>query len=163
MKRFLYAVCAMVVLLPAFAADPAHKTTKDQDTRLIVELPDGIKQAMLERMRRQLSNVHEIQKALAESNFDRAAEIAEFSLGLSSLGPRNARQAPYMPEAMQHMGMEMHRASSRVARIAQEGCDEDPARSFQGNRVMRGVSYRLSGQVNETVNLVGHAQNHRNQ
>jgi len=75
---------------------------------------------MLERMRRNLSDVHEIQSALAESNFERAAEVAEFSLGLSSLGPHNARQAPYMPPEMQHLGMEMHSASSRVARTAQE-------------------------------------------
>jgi len=75
---------------------------------------------MLERMRRNLSDVHEIQLALAESNFERAAEVAEFSLGLSSLGPHNARQAPYMSTEMQHLGMEMHSASSRVARAAQE-------------------------------------------
>lgn len=75
---------------------------------------------MLERMRRNLSDVHEIQKALAESNFDRVAEVAEFSLGLSSLGPHNARQAPYMPPEMQRFGHEMHSASSRVASAAQE-------------------------------------------
>lgn len=87
---------------------------------MVVEFPEGIREAMLERMRRNLSDVHEIQKALAESNFDRAAEVAEFSLGLSSLGPHNARQAPFMPPAMQHLGMEMHSVSSRVARAAQE-------------------------------------------
>lgn len=119
MKRLLCA-CAVVATLPVFAADQAHKTTEIQDTRLVVEFPKGIKEAMLERMRRNLSDVHEIQKALTESNFERAAEVAEFSLGLSSLGPHNARQAPYMPQAMQHLGMEMHSASSRVARAAQE-------------------------------------------
>lgn len=122
MGRLIYCsmACAVVVLLPAFAADQPHKTAKTQDTRQVVEFPEGIKEAMLERMRRNLSDVHEIQKALAESNFDRAAEVAEFSLGLSSLGPHNARQAPYMPSAMQRLGMEMHSASSRVARAAQE-------------------------------------------
>ena len=75
---------------------------------------------MLERMRRHLSNIHEIQKALAESDYERVADVAENSLWVSSLGPHNARQAPFMPEAMQHMGMEMHRASSRAARAAQE-------------------------------------------
>ena len=120
MRRFVYMACVVVVVLPAFAADQAHKTASVPDTRLAVEFPEGIKQAMLERMRRNLSDVHEIQKALAESDYDRAADVAENSLGLSSLGPHNARQAPFMPEAMQHMGMEMHRASSRVARAAQE-------------------------------------------
>lgn len=119
MKWFLW-VCAVAVILPVFAADQAHKTAEIQDTRLVVDFPDGIKQAMLERMRRNLSDVHEIQRALAESNFDRAADVAEFSLGLSSLGPHNARQAPYMSPEMQHLGMQMHSASSRVARAAQE-------------------------------------------
>ncbi len=120
MKRFLYGVCVAAVLLPAYATDRTHGLARKQDTRMVVEFPEEIREAMLGRMRRNLSDVHEIQKALAESNFDRAADIAEFSLGLSSLGPHNARQAPYMPSAMQHLGMEMHGASSRVARAAQE-------------------------------------------
>jgi len=119
MKQILW-VCAVAVTVPVFAADQTHKPAEIQDTRLAIEFPNGIKQAMLERMRRNLSDVHEIQSALAESNFERAAEVAEFSLGLSSLGPHNARQAPYMPPEMQHLGMEMHSASSRVARAAQE-------------------------------------------
>ena len=113
-------MCAVAVTVPVFATDQAHYPAEIQDTRLAIEFPNGIKQAMLERMRRNLSDVHEIQSALAESNFERAAEVAEFSLGLSSLGPHNARQAPYMPPEMQHLGMEMHSASSRVARAAQE-------------------------------------------
>lgn len=120
MKRFLYLACAMVVPWPIFAAEQPHQTAETRDTRQIIEFPEGIKQAMLERMRRNLSDVHEIQKALAESNFDRVAEVAEFSLGLSSLGPHNARQAPYMPPEMQRFGHEMHSASSRVASAAQE-------------------------------------------
>ena len=119
--RRLLCLCTMTTSLPILAAGPIHhKPAEINDTRVVVEFPVGIKEAMLERMRRNLSDVHEIQKALAEANFERAAEVAEFSLGLSSLGPHNARQAPYMPSAMQHLGMEMHGASSRVARAAQE-------------------------------------------
>lgn len=121
MKRFACIVfCLMAIALSAFAADQPHKGSAARDTRMAVDFPEGIKQAMLERMRRNLSDVHEIQKALAESDFNRAADVAEFSLGLSSLGPHNARQAPYMPPEMQRLGMEMHSASSRVARAAQE-------------------------------------------
>jgi len=119
MKRILW-LCAVAIVMPVLAADQPHNTAQIRDTRIVAEFPAEIKQAMLERMRHNLSDVHEIQKALAESNFEHAAEIAEFSLGLSSLGPHNARQAPYMPPEMQHMGMEMHSASSRVARAAQE-------------------------------------------
>ena len=129
MNRYLFGVCVAAVLLPALAADRVHEPVKIQDTRLAVEFPEGIKQAMLERMRRHLSNIHEIQKALAESDYDRVADVAENSLGLSSLGPHNARQAPHMPEAMQHLGMEMHRASSRLARAAQEA---DTTKALRG-------------------------------
>jgi cytochrome c556 len=120
-------LCSAAVALSAFAADQPHKGPATRDTRIAVDFPDGIKQAMLERMRRNLSDVHEIQKALAESDFERAADVAEFSLGLSSLGPHNARQAPYMPPEMQRLGTEMHAASSRVARAAQEA---DPMKAL---------------------------------
>lgn len=135
MKHFMYIVVGtMLVLLPAFAVD--DKSKQMEDTRMAIEFPEKIKQAMMERMRRNLSDVHEIQKALAESDFDRAAHVAEFSLGLSSLGPHNARQAPFMPEPMQHMGMEMHRASSRVARAAQEA---DTTKALQGLSEVTGL------------------------
>ena len=107
---------------------PAHGGNV-QDTRQIVDFPEPIKQAMLERMRRNLSDIHDIQRALADNDFKRAAEVAEFSLGMSSLGPHNARQAPYMPPAMQHVGMEMHRSSSRLATVAQE---QDLAKAVDG-------------------------------
>ena len=113
------------VAVPALAlsADqpkqPKHEVTPD--TRTMVEFPHEIKQAMLTRMRRNLQDIHRIQAALAKKDYSEAADVAEYSLGLSSLGPHNARQSPYMPPAMQHMGMEMHAASSRVAVAAQEG------------------------------------------
>lgn len=136
MNRYLFGVCVAAVLLPALAADRVHVPAKTQDTRLAVDFPEGIKQAMLERMRRNLSDIHEIQKALAESDYERAADVAENSLGVSSLGPHNARQAPYMPEAMQHLGMEMHRASSRAARAAQEA---DMLKTLEGLSQVTGL------------------------
>jgi len=136
MKRFLYGVCVAAALSPAFAADPVHAPAKIQDTRLAIDFPEGVKQAMQERMRRNLSDIHEIQKALAEFNYDRAADVAENSLGVSSLGPHNTRQALYMPEAMQHLGMETHRASSRLARAAQEA---DMAKALEGLSQVTGL------------------------
>ncbi len=121
MRYFIGLGCLLTILLPVFAVEQSPQHTVQQDNRIIVEFPEPIKQALRERMRRNLSDIHRIQKALAEADFDNAANVAEHSLGLSSLGPHNARQAPHMPEAMQHMGMEMHRASSRVALAAQEG------------------------------------------
>jgi cytochrome c556 len=72
-------------------------------------------------MRDHLVAMGEIQAALGESNFDRAADIAEQRIGMSSLEAHGAAHvAPYMPKAMQEIGTAMHRAASRFARTAQE-------------------------------------------
>ena len=121
MKILTWTVLSASLALPALSANQLVHNTPQEDTRTVVEFPPEIKQAMLERMRRNLLDIHRIQAALAKKEYGSAADVAEFSLGLSSLGPHNARQAPYMPPAMQHLGMEMHAASSRVALAAQEG------------------------------------------
>lgn len=99
------------------------------DDRQVANFPPPIKQALKQRMRENLAYVQEIQTALATADFTRAAEVAEYKLGLSSLGPHNARQAPYMPAAMRHLGMGMHSAASRFAVVAQEG---DIQRALEG-------------------------------
>lgn len=99
------------------------------DGRQVANFPPPIKQALKQRMRENLAHVQEIQTALATADFTRAAEVAEYKLGLSSLGPHNARQAPYMPPAMRHLGMGMHSAASRFAVVAQEG---DMQRALEG-------------------------------
>ena len=119
MKILALVILAAVPALALSADQAKHEVTPD--TRTMVEFPHEIKQAMLTRMRRNLQDIHRIQAALAKNDFSAAADVAEFSLGLSSLGPHNARQAPFMPPTMQHLGMEMHAASSRVAVAAQEG------------------------------------------
>ena len=121
MKILTWTILATSLAFPALSADQLIHSTTQEDPRTVVEFPPEIKRAMLERMRRNLLDIHRIQAALAKNEYASAAEVAEFSLGLSSLGPHNTRQAPYMPPAMQHLGMEMHAASSRVALAAQEG------------------------------------------
>ena len=130
MNRF---VVVSLLCLPGLL--PVHAGNVP-DTRQTVDFPEPIKQAMLDRMRRNLSDINEIHRALADNDFKRTAEVAEFSLGLSSLGPHNARQAPYMPAAMQHMGMAMHRASSRLAVVAQE---EDLVKAVDGLAQVTGL------------------------
>lgn len=136
MTRLTPILCTLAAMLPASAAAEPSKHPGDhgpgaapatahepasKDARVAVDFPPDIKQAMLERMRRNLSDIHRIQQALAAADFDRAVRVGENSLGLSSLGPHNARQSPYMPEAMRQLGIQMHRASSRFAVAAQEG------------------------------------------
>lgn len=92
------------------------------DTRTMVELPDMMRTHMLGNMHDHLQVVSEIQAALANNELDRAADMAESRLGMSSLASHNAaHMAPYMPKAMQEIGTEMHHAASRFAMTANEG------------------------------------------
>ena len=73
-------------------------------------------------MRDHLTALHEIQAALATGEFDRAAQIAEQRLGMTSLKLHGAHElAPSMPPAMQAIGTEMHKAASRFALEAANG------------------------------------------
>lgn len=96
-------------------------TSADRDNREAVKLPDMMKTHMLGNMRDHLLALHEIQLALARGEFDKAGDIAEQRIGMSSLISHNAsHMAPFMPKGMQAIGTEMHHAASRFTLIAQE-------------------------------------------
>ena len=102
----------------------------DQDTRVMVDLPDMMKTHMLGNMRDHLQALYEIQAALAKGELDKAGEIAETRIGMSSLISHNAsHMAPFMPKGMQDIGTAMHHAASRFAMTANEG---DLARALDG-------------------------------
>ena len=87
----------------------------------MVELPVPMRQHMLGNMRDHLQAISAIEDALATGAFDRAGQIAEQRLGLSSLAAHGAEHmAPYMPKEMQGLGTGMHRAASRFALVVQE-------------------------------------------
>jgi len=103
---------SLAALLPA-----AHAA----DTRQLVEMPPPMQEHMLGNMRDHLVALGEIQAALGKGDFDRASDIAEQRIGMSSLTTHGAsHMAPYMPKGMQEAGTAMHRAASRLARTAQE-------------------------------------------
>ena len=79
-----------------------------------------------------LAALNEILAALAAGAFDKASDVAEQRLGMSSLAAHGAaHMAPYMPKGMQDNGTAMHRAASRFARAAQEAAFErDTARAL---------------------------------
>lgn len=90
--------------------------TAPADTRQAVAFPEGLRQHTLANMRDHLLALQQIQGALGAGKFDQASEIAEQRLGLSSLALHGASDvAPFMPQAMQNIGAEMHRAASRLA------------------------------------------------
>jgi hypothetical protein len=117
MKKPLLTGLLASVLFIAFQSDAA-----DQDARTKVDFPAMMKTHMLGNMRDHLSALHEIQTALAQGEFEKAGDIAEQRIGMSSLVSHNAaHMAPFMPKGMQAIGTEMHHAASRFALIAKEG------------------------------------------
>lgn len=97
-----------------------------EDTRQAVKIPDMMQQHMLSGMRDHLSAITEIQQALASSEFEKAAEIAEKRIGMSSLSTHGAAHlSAYLPKPMQEIGMQMHHAASQFALIAQETAIEN--------------------------------------
>jgi cytochrome c556 len=105
----------------AQAAAPAHAGQGGAvAARELVQLPPMMREHMLANMRDHLKAVGEIQQALAESAFDRAAAVAEQRLGMSSLALHGAsHMAPLMPKPMQDQGTAMHHAASQFAIEAQ--------------------------------------------
>ena len=117
MTKLLLTATLSALLLVTFPAGAA-----DEDTREKVSLPEMMRIHMLGNMRDHLSALNEIQEALAKGELDRAGDIAETRIGMSSLIAHHAaHMAPYMPKGMQAIGTEMHHAASRFAMIAHEG------------------------------------------
>ncbi|MBK6854853.1 MAG: hypothetical protein IPG93_25590 [Burkholderiales bacterium] len=88
--------------------------------RELVRLPAPMREHMLANMRDHLAAIAEIQRALAEAAYDRAATLAEQRLGMSSMATHGAHHmAPLMPKPMQAHGTTMHQAASQFAVEAQ--------------------------------------------
>lgn len=118
MKSFKsYLIMVITLLCSAVSAE---------DTREWVKIPEMMQQHMLSGMRDHLSAITEIQQALANSEFETAAKIAEKRIGMSSLSTHGAAHlSKYLPKPMQEMGMAMHHAASQFALIAQESAIEN--------------------------------------
>ena len=116
MKKKIFS-CALGVLL--LLASLGRATAKD--ARQKVAMPPVMQEHMLNNMRDHLRALQEIQAALAKTDFNQAADIAEQRIGMSSLETHGAaHMAPYMPKPMRDIGTQMHRAASRFSRTAQE-------------------------------------------
>ena len=112
---------ATLLLTLALACTASATSAADSDTRELVKMPAPMQQHMMTNMRDHLLAITEIQQALASGEYDRAANVAEKRIGMSSLVSHGAsHMAPYMPKAMQEIGTQMHKAASQFAVIAQE-------------------------------------------
>lgn len=116
MKSKICLIGPIVALFSMSAAQAAD------DARELVQMPTMMQEHMLANMRDHLVAVNEILTRLAAGELDKAAEIAESRLGMSSLESHGAsHMAKVMPEEMRRVGTSMHRAASNFALKAQEG------------------------------------------
>ena len=124
--------CFVAALAPAQQHDPsmhaqhqaqATKATMatPKDTRQAVKFPKTLREHTLANMRDHLLALQEIQEALARQEYDKAGDIAEARIGMSSLALHGAHDvAKYMPKGMQDAGTAMHRNASRFAVAAKD-------------------------------------------
>lgn len=141
--------------LPARAQGHQHDmmvpAATQGDARLLVKFPAPMRLHTITSMRDHLLALQEIDVALSENDFDKAASIAETRLGMSSLELHGAAHiAPFMPQGMQDIGTHMHRAASRFAidaRTASVSNDVRPALAALGTVMQQCVAchaaYRL--------------------
>ena len=123
----------LVVVLLGLSAPTAWTAAGDHEARRLVTLPPMMRRHMLRNMRDHLAAITEIQQALSSGAFERAAEIAEQRIGMSSLASHGAaHMAPHMPQGMRDLGTRMHRAASRFAVTAQEAAVDGDARRAIG-------------------------------
>jgi len=81
-----------------------------------------MQQHILASMRGHLASLDLIPGALAAGHESRAAHLAGYRLGMSSLPRHHAAQmVPYMPAGMWAAGRRLHRAASRFAMMVVEG------------------------------------------
>ncbi len=115
MKKFLYAI------VPIFLVCSSNILIADENPRQLVQLPEMMQQHMMSNMRDHLVAINEILVNIATGEFEKAANIAEFRLGMSSLKSHGAdHMARFMPKEMRQAGTNMHQAASRFALKAQE-------------------------------------------
>ena len=115
-KKLFYPALIMLLIFSVSMANASD------DKRKFVELPQMMQEHMLSNMRNHLETINLILRYLGNDEMDKAADIAEQNLGMSSLETHGARHmAKFMPEGMRKAGTNMHRMASRFALKAQEG------------------------------------------
>lgn len=110
-----------ILLAAAMAAATIPTSFAANDSRELVNMPAPMVQHMFGNMRDHLLAITEIQQSLGKGDFQRAADIAEQRIGMSSLDSHGAaHMAAFMPKPMQDIGTQMHKAASQFALVAQD-------------------------------------------
>jgi hypothetical protein len=112
----------MKYLIPATVLFMATSVQGESDPRIQLDLPEPMQIHLLASMRQHLVVIDQLLGMLAREEFDKAADLAEGELGMSSLDKHGASHiAKYYPKQSAQFGTNMHKAASRFARVAQEG------------------------------------------
>ncbi len=96
-------------------------TSASADDRQFVQFPEMMRGHMMMNMRDHMSALAEAQSLVAAEEWDRASDVIERRVGMSSMESHGAsHMAPLMPPAMRALGTEMHREASRLSRTLSE-------------------------------------------
>lgn len=105
-------------------AEPAPASphpAQSVDARTSVKYPKAMREHTLTSMRDHLLALSEISAALSLGDYDKAAKIAEWRLGLSAMQAHGAGDSvKYMPKGMQDIGYSLHQSASQFAVAAQD-------------------------------------------
>lgn len=94
----------------------SFNASAEDDKRKLVEMPKMMQQHQLANMRDHLKAIDEILMNMGKGELDKAADIAEARLGMSSLSLHGAsHMAKVIPKEMGAIGTSMHKAASRFA------------------------------------------------
>ena len=121
-KHSLFKTLTFTALSIALVSGFASTASAEEDKRVYVEMPGMMQEHQLGNMRDHLKAINEILEEMGKGELDKAADIAEARLGMSSLGLHGAsHMAKVIPKEMGAIGTSMHKAASRFALKAQEG------------------------------------------
>ena len=131
--RYRWACLSMLLITMHALADVP------EDPRILVEMPTLQRELMRQEMQEHLRALDRIIGHLAQGEHAAAGELAESTMGLSTMGKhaaiaRHAGGGPgrFMPDSMRQMGIGMHEAASRFATVASEGDHLMTMKALQG-------------------------------
>ena len=144
--------------LPARAQDHQHDmmvpAATQGDARLLVKFPEPMRLHTITSMRDHLLALQEIDVALSENDFDKAASIAETRLGMSSLelhgaAPHRAfHAARYAGHRDAHAPRGQPLRHRRTDGKREQRCPTCIGSARHGHATVRGVSCRLPFALN---------------
>jgi cytochrome c556 len=105
-KPFISVVLLYVVCLP-----PTATAEREQ-----AEMPEFVSRHLMATMRNHLEALEDISRLLSERRYDKAADLVEQHLGMSSIEMHYEKHVgKYMPSGMRSLATEMHGEATRFA------------------------------------------------